>query len=69
MNSIIMSTITLITYVLFPPHKLKHNSHMSKKKKKTYELPKDGQQLWPKHVGALINKYKTLCNKLALNFT
>ena len=34
---------------------------------KTNELPEDGLQLRPKHVGALINKQKTFCNKLALN--
>jgi hypothetical protein len=35
---------------------------------KKYELPEDGQQLSPEHVGAFTNKQKSLCNKLALNF-
>jgi hypothetical protein len=32
------------------------------------ELPEDSQQLRPKHVGALINRYKVLSYKLVLNF-
>jgi hypothetical protein len=27
----------------------------------------DGQNIWPKHVGALYNKYKTLCNELVVD--
>jgi hypothetical protein len=42
-------------YVEFVPCKLKHKLQMQKK---THELPEDGQQLRPKHVGALINKRK-----------
>jgi hypothetical protein len=30
--------------------------------------PEDGRQLRTKHVGALIDKYKVLCNKFVLNF-
>jgi len=36
----------------FLTYKLKSKLHILK----TYELPKDGQQLRPKHVGTLINK-------------
>jgi hypothetical protein len=52
----ITTTITLTIYVV-------HKLYMSK----TYLLPEDGQQLRPKHAGALINKWKKLCNKLVLN--
>jgi hypothetical protein len=31
----------------------------------TYELPEDGQEMRPKHVGAIINII--LCNKLVFN--
>ena len=41
----ITTTITLTIYVV-------HKLYMSK----TYLLPEDGQQLRPKHAGALINK-------------
>ena len=42
---------------------MKHKPHMLK----TYEIPKDGEQLRPKHVRALINKFKKFY-KLVLNF-
>jgi hypothetical protein len=52
MMIIIIIVIILTIRVKFLQYKLKQKLHMLK----TYELPEDGQQLRPKHVGALANK-------------
>jgi hypothetical protein len=32
------------------------------------ELPEDGQQLWPKHVGAIINKKKYIVQQVGYKY-
>ena len=44
------------------PCKVKHKLHMFK----NYKPLEDGQQFRPKHIGALIKKSKTWCNKVGV---